>query len=131
MSKSDYEREQWLKAHGWDVQDNSVRSNAGSETVRHFVCKSLVVHYLRQQGLSVTTEAAHGDRGQVDILCHGPDDGAPFAVEVETAPTAETIKDKLDRYVDGSPLREMFVLNVNEMPEHTLDAYAWVSSQLP
>jgi hypothetical protein len=127
---SDYKREQWLSAHGWDVE-TKIQSNAGSETVRHFVCKALVVYYLRQQGLRVTTEAAHGDRGTVDVLCHGPEDGAPYAVEVETSPKEETIREKHDKYIQNSPLREMFVLNVSEMPENILDAYAWVETQLP
>ena len=78
----------------------------------------------------MTTEASHGDRGEVDVLCHGPPDGAPFAVEVETSPTTETIQEKHQKYIDGSPLRELFVLNVSDCPENILDAYEWVSEQL-
>jgi len=129
QQRDNYERENWLQAHGWDVE-TKIQSNAGSETTQHFLCKCIVVHHYRQQGMRVTTEATHGDRGEVDVLIHGEPDGAPFAVECETSPTQEVIDDKIDRYVMGSPLRECFVLNVSEMPSDMSEAYAWVEGQL-
>ena len=89
------------------------------------------MHYLRQKGLRVTTEAEHGDRGQVDVLCHGPPDGAPYAVELETSPTEKVVTEKFKKYIENSPLREMYLINVNDCPENILEAYQWICEQLP
>lgn len=118
-----------LSKCGWNVTKAS-RYNSGSETLAHAVCKVLVGHYLTHiKGRNVCFEATHGERGEIDVLAWGNED-TPIAVECETSPTDDVINDKIDRYVKGTPIRECFVLNPNEMPENYFKAFEWIENQL-
>jgi len=46
------------------------------------------------------------------------------------SPTEDVVSEKVEKYVHGRPPRDMFLLNVNEMPENILDAYGWVKDEL-
>jgi len=135
MTKREYEEathRRELQDCGWDVRKrDSVAFNSGSETARHAVCKMLVAHYLKQeQGYRIDSEVEHNDRGEIDIVAYGLEDEPAFAVECETSPTEDVIEDKIERYVYNTPMRDVFVLNVTEMPSDIMDAYAWVESEL-
>jgi hypothetical protein len=118
-----------LEKCGWNVTKAS-KYNSGSETLQHSMCKNLVGHYLTHiKGRNVCFEATHAERGEIDVLAWGGDD-APIAVECETSPVEDVVKDKIERYVHGTPIRECFVLNVNNMPTDIHEAYAWIESQL-
>jgi hypothetical protein len=127
--RDSFEREQLLKSHGWDV-DATIRENSGSETAKHLTIKALVGHILSERDLRWTMEAVHEDRGEVDVLCHGHPDGAPFAVEVEANVDREVVRDKLERYVHDTPLREMFVLPVDDAPNDIDDLRDWIESRI-
>jgi len=126
---NEYNDRKNLQYHGWDVNKAS-RYNSGSETVRHSVCKTLVGHYaVQEMGGRVSFEVPHPDRGEIDVLIYGLD-GAPIAVECETSPAPDVVESKLSRYVDGTPMRECYVLTVDNMPENITDAYEWIGEQI-
>jgi len=129
--RNEYTARKHLQIAGWNTT-KATRYNSGSETVAHTICKTLVGHYLHHEhGYNVSFEVVHDDRGEIDVLAWGvPSRINPLAVEVETSPTVETVKDKLERYVDGTPIKECYVLNVNDMPSEIMEAYEWVASQL-
>lgn len=117
-----------LNESGWDVsKPDSVKFNSGSETCRHAVAKMIAAYYLKQEGYRISSEVRHPDRGEIDILAYSPE--RVIAVELETSPTEDVIRDKVDRYVHG-PIQDCFVLNVGQMPENILDALEWVDNQL-
>jgi hypothetical protein len=77
----------------------------------------------------VCFEVAHeGDRGDIDVLAWNEND--ILCVECETNHEDEVISDKLDRYVKGTPVREMFHMDPLEMPAEWMEAYKWVDEQL-
>jgi len=125
----DYTTRTVLENAGWQVEkQDAVKFNSGSETLPHASLKLITCWYLKQEcGYRVDTEVEmpHGD---VDVLAWDAND--IIIVECETAPTDEVISDKIARYVDGQPPRECWVLNPNEMPEKTLEAYEWVSEEI-
>jgi len=119
-----------LKNAGWDVQKtDSIQFNHGSETIKHVVGKSLAAFVGRERGYRVDSEVAHSERGEIDILWYGTSD-PPVAIELETSPTMDTIDDKISRYVEETPIRECFVLNLNKMPVEIPHAYEWIGKQL-
>jgi hypothetical protein len=127
----EYEHRRELEAAGWKVrQRDAVAFNSGSETVRHAVCKMLVCYKLKERGFRVDTEVGKEQAGEIDIVAYGVSDEPAFAVEVETNPTKDVVSDKIARYHDNEPFRDVFILNVSEMPKNILNALAWVEEQL-
>lgn len=127
----EYSHRRELQSAGWKVdQADKIEFNSGSETVRHAVCKTVAAMYLKQEkGLRVDSEVEHSERGEIDVIGYSGE-GAAIAVECETSPTDDVVGDKLERYVEGTPFRDMFLLNVTEMPENIMDAYEWVGDNL-
>ena len=127
----EYSHRRELQSANWRVEKtDKVEFNEGSETVRHEVCKMLVASYLkREKGLRVDSEVKHPERGEIDVIGYSGE-GPAIAVECETSPKEGVVSDKLERYVDGTPFRDMFLVNVGEMPENIMDAYEWVGEQL-
>jgi len=127
--KEMWSQKRTLKDSGWDVYQSD-RYNSGSETLAHSLCKAIVGHYLAHEyNFNVCFEVAHeGDRGELDLLAWSEED--ILCVECETAPEDDVISDKLDRYVHGTPIREMFTLDPLEMPAEWMEAYKWVDEQL-
>ena len=122
-----YESRKELQDSGWDVTKAS-RFNSGSETINHSVCKHLSAHYLRHElGYKVAFETTHQKRGEIDVLAWG--ERETICIECETNPNNDVIRDKLDRYIHGTPIDEMFLLNVDEMPYDIHGAYTWVDDQ--
>jgi len=122
-----YESRKELQKNGWDVTKAS-RFNSGSETINHSVCKHLSAHYLRHElGYKVAFETTHQKRGEIDVLAWG--ERETICIECETNPNNDVVRDKLDRYIHGTPIDEMFVLNVDEMPYDIHGAYTWVDDQ--
>jgi len=119
-----------LKDAGWDVHKrDAVAFNEGSESLRHAVAKLLVARELRDRGYRVDTEVHKGGAGEIDVIGYATDE-APVAVEVETNPEEGVIQDKLDRYYEGEPFRECWVIDPTEMPEQIQAAAVWVGEQL-
>lgn len=120
-----------LQDHGVKTsKTNKIEYNAGSETHRHAQAKATVGYLGLQNGYRVDSEVSVPD-GSIDVLLWGNRDRLTLAVECETSPTEEVIESKLQRYVrDVGPIDDMFVLNLNEMPENRLDALEWAREQL-
>jgi hypothetical protein len=120
-----------LKRNGWDIsKTDSIQFNSGSETTRHIVCKSLVGRYLKHEcNLRIDSEVTHPERGEIDIVAYG-EESPPFAVEVETNVTDDVTSDKLERYYEGTPLREVYILELLDMPTDWNEAYQWVAEEL-
>jgi len=117
-----------LRKGGWTF-DKSHRYNSGSETVAHATCKNLAGHYLQHEhGYQVGFEVTHEDRGEIDVV--GIRESDIICVECETSPTGEVVDDKLERYVQETPIRDMFLLNVSELPAEWMEAYRWIDNQI-
>jgi hypothetical protein len=128
--QSELSQRRELQSAGWDVnQKDSVAFNSGSETQRHAFCKLAVAWVLKERGYRIDSEVTM-DNGEVDILAYGREDGDIIAVECETSPTKEVVRDKIDRYVSGQPVRECFVLTVNDMPNTIQEAVEWARGEL-
>lgn len=131
--RQEFDDRKLLKHHGWQVSKaDSVKFNGGSksETVHHLICKTLVCQVLRDHKYRVSTEVVHeNNRGEIDVVGYGKDDD-PLAVEVETNISTETKRDKIDRYVKGTPIRDCFFIEVNDMPENIVEAKAFIEHEL-
>lgn len=128
-TRREYEHRTALKNAGWEVHKrDSVAFNQTSETARHFATKALVAYVLKQRGFRVDSEV-EGPTGIVDIAYWGQED-PPAAVEVETGMDEETIRDKVSRYHDGQPFREVFVIDPAQLPIETDTAIAWIETEL-
>lgn len=131
MNKDNWQEYRELHNNGWNVnKHNQIRPNSGSETVKHLVAKALVAHAGLELGYKVDSEVSHSHRGEVDILLFGNPDRLMLAVECETSPTDEVIQDKVDRYVKNTPIDDLVLVNVTELPTDMLDAYGEIKELL-
>lgn len=131
MNKENWHEYRDLQNAGWDVQkQNQIRLNSGSESVKHAVAKILVALVGHNDGYRISSEVEHKDRGEIDMLLYGVPDRLTLAVECETSPTMEVVEDKVSRYVDGTPVDDMALVNLSEMPLNMLDAFAYVQAEL-
>jgi len=111
---------QWcnqLQHHGWDVDfEDSIKANTGSESREHLTAKALTFRYLKQDGYRVKTECSHSDRGAVDVLLIPPTtEVRPLAIELENNLTQEVKDDKLRRYTEHTPIRDVLFVEVTEL----------------
>lgn len=124
MDKHVWEEYQNIQRYGWELQrQNQVRLNSGSETVKHCVAKMLAAHAGHQAGYRVASEVRHEQRGEIDVLLYGHDERITLAVECETSPTDDVIEDKVDRYIRNSPIEDIAVINVTQLPTDMHEAY--------
>lgn len=134
MNKRDYDRRQRyreLQNTGWQVTiENNLRPNDGSESFEHYMAKAVTCHILEGRGLGYSTEVEHNHRGEIDVLWHGPEDGAALAIEIQDDMSDETLSDKLDRYVHGTPIRDMLVINLDDLPEDMIDWRQHIKTEL-
>jgi len=129
-TRREWEHRDTLKKAGWKVpKRDAVAFNGGtSESAAHFFAKCAVAFVLKQDGYRVASEV-EGPTGEIDVVGYGTED-EPIAVEVETNPSEEVVQDKLSRYVHGQPFRDMFLLDVDELPETFDEAVEWVREEL-
>ncbi|MDL0127041.1 hypothetical protein [Halobacterium salinarum] len=129
-ARIEYDGRQALQDAGWQLRKrDAVAFNGGSETDAHLLAKTLVAAVLRDQGYRIDTEVEKDDVGEIDVVAYGGE-GPPFAVEVETNPTQEVISDKLSRYYEGEPYRDVFVIDPSEMPDSISGAREFVEGEL-
>lgn len=132
MNSRQWEAYRQLERAGVTLErPNSIRWNAGgeSETIKHIVGKVLVGTVGLRNDYRVNSEVEVED-GEIDVLLFGNPDRLTYAVELETSPTDETIRSKIERYVTPYPIQDIQVLNLNDMPMDIVDAYAWVADVL-
>lgn len=127
-----YERLRELQSAGWQVtKGNAIRPNSGSETQSHWQAKAAVAYVLEDRGLGYSSEVTNDETGAtIDILWHGPADGSPVAIEVETKPTRDVISEKIEKYVTGEPVRDVFILAVEDCPDNFTEAVEWAEEEL-
>lgn len=90
--------------------------------------KALCAKILKEQGYRIDTEVSKDGVGEIDIVAYGQ--ARPIIVEVESNLDDETIDDKLRRYYEGEPFRDVFVLDPTEMPDNRQQARVWIQEQL-
>lgn len=117
-TRTEYDQRTELQQSGWNVQKrDAVAFNSGSETPLHAHAKMSAAYILRDADYRIDSEVEHETRGEIDILAYGHQSRlSPIAVEVETYPAGEVIQDKIKRYVKGTPVQEMYTINVSELP---------------
>jgi len=135
MSKRQNEHYKWLgelSRHGWDApKKDSVQFNSGSETAKHIHAKTATARLLKKHNYRVKSEVSHPERGVLDIIAVPTrDDQRPFAVELETSPTEEVVDDKLERYHDGTPFVEVYIINVSELSLNILEMEEQIGEEL-
>lgn len=137
MSKSEKVYSDWLgelSRHGWECDwADSVKFNAGGagETAKHLHAKLATARVLKKNDYRISTEVEHAERGEIDVIAIPKnDDQKPFAVELETSPTEEVVNDKLERYYEGTPFAECWVLTVNEMPMDIMEMEQHIATEL-
>jgi len=96
----------------------------------HAVAKMLAGFAGSQAGYRVSSEVTHTGRGEIDVLLWGHEDRLTLAVECETSPTDEIVEDKVDRYVRDTPIDDLALINVTELPDSIMDSYASVCEVL-
>jgi len=123
---------QSLSQAGWDVDKaDTIKFNSGSETGKHQHAKLATAHILRNAGYRIDTEVTHPERGEIDVVAIPTKDSQePFAVELETAPTPETTQDKLERYYDGTPFVECYIVNLAKVGNDVIEMRADIQTQL-
>lgn len=131
-TRTEYEQRKELQNAGWGVSKrDAVAFNSGSETPLHAHAKMSAAFILRENGYRVDSEVKHDTRGEIDILAYGHESRlSPIAVEVESNPFGEVVQDKLKRYVDGTPITEMYLINVSELPENISEMHDEIAAVL-
>ena len=101
-----------LQSAGWTIhtQRNHIATNDGSETDEHLLYKLAALQVLTDAGYRVASEAEHDERGEIDILGYGHPERDIVAIEIERGADQDTIDDKLDRYVNGTPITECYIV---------------------
>jgi len=101
---------------GWELNGvtSQVCFNDGSETLRHFIGKSVAGYICVDEGYRISSEeSVHGS--ECDILAWGHPGRSPIVIEIETDKTEEIEIFKRDAFSCG-PVREVFVLEANRLP---------------
>jgi len=123
---------QVLDRAGWDVdKQDAIKFNSGSETARHQHAKLATARVLKHNEYRIDTELTHPSRGEIDCVAIPTQaDQKPFAVELEHSPTRDVVEDKLERYYNGTPFTEVFVLNLNDAPLNCIDLEMHIADEL-
>lgn len=123
---------QSLSQAGWDADKvDAVKFNTGSETAKHQHAKVATAHILRDAGYRIDTEVVHPERGEIDLIAIPTKDSQePFAVEFETSPTPEKTQDKLERYYEGTPFTECYIVHLSEVGTDVIEMRKDIQMQL-
>lgn len=135
MTKRQHTYHEWvssLRMAGWVVDRvDGIKFNSGSETAKHLHAKTATCRLLKNYGYRIDTEVEHPERGEIDVVAIPAEDGQkPFAVELETSPTDDVIASKLERYHDGTPFVECYVINVGELSMDILEMESQIQFEL-
>jgi len=129
--KLEYSDRKMLQSAGFEVNKrDAIALSYGSETLRHLVCKTFVVQHLRGLGYRVDSEVQMDRGGRVDVIGYGAEGRHVIGVEVETGLTDAVRESKIEQYYAGTPLSELFFLEVNDMPDDIREAYEWVCAEI-
>jgi hypothetical protein len=135
MDRTQYTDYRTLQDSGVKLsKQNQIQPNAGSETIKHLVAKTLVGYIGLVNGYKVDSEVEivkHSETiGEVDCLLWGHPKRLTTAVEVETSPEENTMQDKKMRYIDGTAIQEIQVINVTELPLDMIEGAEQIGDEL-
>jgi len=138
MNRHAYEEYRSLQDSGVKVgkENIGVKYNAGgeSETFPHSVCKNLAAHVALLNGYRVDSEVEVVKNketvGEIDVLIWGHPERTTIAVELESSPKEEVASEKVEKYVQGTAIQDMLLLNLNDCPMHMIEASKWVADEL-
>ena len=138
MDSHAYEEYRALQDSGVKVgkKNVGVRYNAGgeSETFVHSTAKNLVAHIALLNGYRVDSEVEVSKNretiGEIDVLVWGHPERLSYAVELETSPEDGILKEKQAKYVDGTAVDDIQLINISECPMHMIDAAEWLAEQI-
>lgn len=129
-TRREYEQRTVLQDAGWSLSKrDSVAFNSGSETLEHWTAKCLVAFALKKDGYRIASEVEGPDGQTVDIIAYGTED-EPVAVETETNISDAVIEQKIGQYAKGTPIRDVFPVDVDGMPVRVDDALEYVRGEL-
>jgi len=132
-----YEPYRYLQDSGVDVSKERIglRFNAAgaSESSKHVVAKALVSYVAsRDYGYMTDSEVETVNGDEIDVLLWGVSDRLTYAVELETSPTEEVKKSKLNKYVHQiDAIDDMILINLNELPLELPYQVQFIREQLP
>jgi len=110
---------------------NQVRLNAGSETIKHCVAKVIVARIAADNEWRVSSEVTVPE-GEIDILLHQTSQERVWAIELETSPTTEVRRSKLERYVKNQPeIDDIAIINISNLPVELPYAEQYIREELP
>lgn len=119
-----------LQDKGWQVRKrDAIRPNWGSETEPHLIAKALTMSILHERDYRIDTEVVKEEVGEADVVAYGQP-GEPFVVELEHDATDDVVKSKLRQFYDDEPFREVFVVELNDMPLNMLDARRHIEDEV-
>jgi hypothetical protein len=114
-----------LKENGFVLPEknkNCLFTNAGSETMKHWIVKAIIFKHLRNMGRQVGTEV-EVNGGIVDVL----DIDNMIAYEVENNLTREKVKAKM---FSLSGLKDVFFIDILEVPDDVQEAGYYIKDKL-
>lgn len=120
-----YKSDQMLEDKGFVLSDksrNCLFTNGGSETMKHWIVKSIIFKMLRNMGRQVGTEV-EVNGGIVDIL----DIDNMIAYEVENNFTRKKLSAKLSSL---SGLRDIFFIDIIEVPDDLHEAEIFIREKV-
>lgn len=119
-----------LSDHGWNTSGGDyIAFNNGSETANHLLGKLAAGIVFRDRGYRVESEVTHDDRGEIDVLGYqSPTDIR--CIEIESNPDDGVVSDKYSRYVDGTPIQEMHLIDAGEVPTDLPSAVQVIENKL-
>lgn len=104
----------------------------GSEGKKHYISKLLAAKLISDAGRDVAVELELDDGSTIDVLDLGESTEHARAIELETAYTPQTAREKYEQYAEGSDLiGDVHVLPIAEAP-NDLDALeSWLRERIP
>ncbi len=103
----------------------------GSEDTFHFICKHLAAKIITDEGRDVCIEI-DVDGGTIDVLDMGESTEPARAVELETAYSPQTAREKYEQYAEGSELIEdVHVIPIGDAPTDLDELEAYLRSEIP
>ena len=120
-----FKSQRMLEENGFVLSEstrNCLFTNTGSETMKHWVVKSIIFKALRDTGRQVGTEV-EVNGGIVDVL----DIDNMIAYEVENNLTRKKLAAKLDSLAG---LRDVFFIDIMEVSDDISEAEAYIKKKI-
>jgi hypothetical protein len=104
----------------------------GSEGKKHYISKLLAAKLISDAGRDVAVELELDDGSTIDVLDLGESEECARAIELETAFSPQTAREKYERYAEDSELiGDVHVLPISEAPNDLDKLESWLKDQIP